>query len=71
MDIRTEPLPEAVTALCASREIRAATVQRDRLRGLTDGKEYRLGAREWPGSADDAATYGEWWLSEAPPRQQG
>ena len=59
-----EPLPKDVIALCNRYDIRVAAVQRDRLRGLTGAKDYQLGTREWPGSADDAATYGEWWLSE-------
>ena len=36
----------------------------DTIKDLVTGKEYCLEYAEWPGSADDAATYGEWWLNE-------
>lgn len=42
----------------------------DRLRNLVTGREYRVDWREWPGSADDAATYGEWWLTPLPSEEK-
>ena len=37
------------------------------MRDLVNGTEYTLVYQEWPGSADDAATYGEWGLTESKP----
>ena len=37
---------------------------KDSIRDLVTEKEYLVRYHEWPGSADDAATYGEWWLME-------
>ena len=37
-----------------------------RLQNLLTLEEYRLRTSEWPGSADDAATYGSWWLEKLP-----
>ena len=34
-----------------------------RILNLADGLEYEMDYEEWPGSADDAATYGRWWLT--------
>ena len=39
----------------------------DRVKDLVDGREYKIRYQEWPGSADDAATCGRWWLEELPP----
>ncbi len=39
----------------------------DTIKDLITGREYKLEYTEWPGSADDAATYGEWWLTEIEP----
>lgn len=49
---------------CKARGIRVATVEGTRLTDLVDGTAYILRYREWPGAADDAATYGKWWLEE-------
>lgn len=35
-----------------------------RVRNLVDDRAYRLAYQQWPGSADDAATEGRWWLEE-------
>ena len=43
----------------------------DSFRNLVDGKTYRVKTEEWPGSADDAATYGCWWLEELPLNPEG
>ena len=37
---------------------------------LVSEREYRVHTEEWPGSADDAATYGRWWLTEVPPASE-
>ena len=39
-------------------------LQYDLLLDLVSGKRYRFYGDEWAGSADDAATYGRWWLKE-------
>ena len=57
------------TDVCAPWKIRVTMLEGTRLRDLVDGAEYVLHYVEWPGSADDAATYGEWWLAEERPPQ--
>ena len=36
----------------------------DTFRDLVDMGMYRVKTEEWPGAADDAATYGRWWLEK-------
>ena len=38
--------------------------EQDLLLDLVSRKQYRFYGEEWAGSADDAATYGRWWLKE-------
>lgn len=42
------------------------SLSEERVKNLVDEREYRLAYQEWPGSADDAATEGSWWLEERP-----
>ncbi len=42
----------------------------DTIIDFVSAREYRVGYQEWPGSADDSATYGRWWLSEMPPSDE-
>ena len=40
------------------------------IKDLVSEREYRVHTQEWPGSADDAATYGRWWLTKEPPASE-
>ena len=42
-------------------------ISADSIRNLVTGREYRVDYLEWPGAADDAATYGRWWLKDVTP----
>ncbi len=55
---------EAAKALCEGRNIWYAAERGEGLIDLITGRAYALEYEEWPGSADDAATYGEWDLNE-------
>ncbi|MBE7032865.1 MAG: hypothetical protein E7406_01380 [Ruminococcaceae bacterium] len=61
-----EPLPELTeetVSICKSEDIRVAFLKSNRvLYDISTQKEYTLTYNEYPGSADDAATYGEWYL---------
>ena len=50
---------------CQKVHVVLATRENDLLIDLLSGMAYRLATYEYPGSADDAATYGEWRLDEA------
>ncbi len=56
----TEAIPEEPISdsLIRFATVRSATVLYD----ICDQKEYPVRVAEYPGSADDAATYGEWYL---------
>lgn len=62
-----ERVPEDVLADCRDSHIHIALCEADCLRDLADGTVYSLKYRQWAGSADDAATYGEWWLDAKRP----
>ena len=56
-------LDEQKLQLCQEAWIRFAVVQSESsLFDLQDQTEYQVRTEEWPGSVDDAATYGEWSL---------
>lgn len=61
-------MPDELRDLCKAQNVRVATVEGKHLRDLVGGTSYSLQYREWPGQADDAATYGEWWLGGLRPK---
>ena len=54
-----------LSARCAAAGVKLATRRGDKLHEYLTEKDYRLYAAEYPGQADDAATYGEWDLIPA------
>ncbi len=58
-------LTEEQKALCLARDIYLAVLSgEDTFTDLIRMTAYTIKTLEWPCSADDAATYGEWWLEE-------
>ena len=51
---------------CKAAHLTMATMEDNLLLDLLSGTAYRLVTQEYPGSADDAATYGEWAPDEVP-----
>ena len=57
--------------LCDQKHVWFGTITgEDRIADLVNNQEYRVRYEEWPGSADDAATFGRWWLEKLPSSQE-